>query len=292
MHGNNKMRQNIIRSPPAKIIIGLVVCVSAGVIGQAGTSVILKTTSWNEEIQSAIAEFVTALCIFAAYKVLYKFYERRSISELSVSSLGLILASGIILGGILQSLTIYVLYLRNGFLVNSVNSISGVLPYMLKVFADSVTVGILLLGIFFRITEEKLGSYITLAICALIFGVIHLASVNGTVVAAISIAIHAGLLLGAAYIYSRNLWFPIAIHFSWDFMQAGIFGAKLSGNIFSKSLLTTQIEGPSLITGGYWGPQGSIQAGFFCLFASIVLLVFCKRQNKILKPFWTKTAVL
>ncbi len=282
------MRQNIIRSPFARIIIGLVVCVSAGVIGQSGSSLVLNTTSWNEEIKSAIAEFIMALFILAAYKILYKFYERRSISELSSSRLGLILVSGILLGAILQSLTIYVLYLKNGFLVSSVNSFTGVLPYMLKVFADSITVGILLIGIFFRITEEKLGSYITLVILALIFVGIHLASPNGTVLAAISISIHAALLLGAAYIYSRNLWLPIAIHFSWDFMQAGIFGAKLSGNIFSKSLLTTKIEGPSSITGGYFGPQGSIQAGLFCLTASIIFLLVCQRQNKIMKPSWKK----
>jgi membrane protease YdiL (CAAX protease family) len=44
----------------------------------------------------------------------------------------------------------------------------------------------------------------------------------------------AGLLLGAAYIYAKNLWFPIAIHFAWNFTQSAIFGANVSGNTIQK----------------------------------------------------------
>jgi uncharacterized protein len=157
---------------------------------------------------------------------------------------------------------------------------------LVMVFADSVTGQILLTGIIFRITEEKLGSYLALIILALIFGTIHFASPNGSAVAAFSIPMHAGFLLGAAYIFSRSLWFPIAIHFAWDFAQAGIFGANMSGNINSNSFLVTKMEGPALISGGYFGPQASVQAGLLCLTAALVLLILSHRKNKIIQPWW------
>ena len=127
-----------------------------------------------------------------------------------------------------------------------------------------------------------------LAISAFIFGALHLANPHSSIAGATSVAIEAGLLLGAAYIYSKNLWFPIAIHFAWNFTQSGIYGAVTSGHTFGKSLLTTRIQGSDLITGGEFGPEGSIQAVFFCLIAATVLMVLSRRQNKIVRPYWAK----
>ena len=98
------------------------------------------------------------------------------------------------------------------------------------------------------------------------------------------IVIEAWLLFGAAYIYTRNLWFPIAIHFAWNFMQSGIFGAITSGNEKTSSLLTTKLTGNSFITGGEFGPEGTIQALIFCVLVSIVLLQLSK--HKLIHPYW------
>ena len=89
-----------------------------------------------------------------------------------------------------------------------------------------------------------------------------------------------------AYIYARNLWFPIAIHFAWNFMQSGIFGAITSGNEKTSGLLTTKITGNQLITGGEFGPEGTIQAIIFCVLAGIILLQLSK--NKIIQPYWKR----
>ena len=141
-------------------------------------------------------------------------------------------------------------------------------------------------GIIFRIIEEKLGSYISLLISAIIFGALHLLNPNSTLISGLGVGIEAGLLFGAAYIYTRNLWFPIAIHFAWNFMQSGIFGAITSGNEKTSSLLTTKLTGNSFITGGEFGPEGTIQALIFCVLASIVLLQLSK--HKLIPPNWKK----
>src|SRR5690606_38179680 len=111
-------------------------------------------------------------------------------------------------------------------------------PPLTMAFTSAIFEEILLRGIIFRILEEKLGSYIALFISALIFGALHLANPNSSITAAVGLAIQAGLLLGAAYIYTRNLWFPIAIHFAWNFTQSAVFGANVSGGSISKTLIT------------------------------------------------------
>ena len=50
-------------------------------------------------------------------------------------------------------------------------------------------------------------------------------------------------------IFRRNLWFPIALHFAWNFTQSGIYGAITSGNEKTPGLLTAKIQGSELITG-------------------------------------------
>lgn len=50
-------------------------------------------------------------------------------------------------------------------------------------------------------------------------------------------------------IFRRNLLFPIALHFAWNFTQSGIYGAITSGNEKTPGLLTAKIQGSELITG-------------------------------------------
>jgi membrane protease YdiL (CAAX protease family) len=179
------------------------------------------------------------------------------------------------------------MYLNGNYSIVNSNPISFILIPFATMFTVAIIEEILVRGIIFRIMEEKLGSYISLTISSILFGVLHLANPHGTLISSICITT-AGFLMGAAFIYSRNLWMPIALHFAWNFSQSGIYGAITSGNEKTKSLLEAQIHGPKFITGGEFGPEGSIQAIVFCALATIVLLILCHKNNMIIKPYWKK----
>ncbi len=119
---------------------------------------------------------------------------------------------------------------------------------------------ILFRGVLFRWIDEKWGFAWALAISGLVFGLVHWTNPNGTLWAGIAIAIEAGLLLGAAYKWSGTLWFPIGIHWAWNFTQGNIFGFKVSGQDAGASLIQAQIEGPDWITGGVFGAEASVIA--------------------------------
>jgi membrane protease YdiL (CAAX protease family) len=280
--------QKILHFPLTKIIIGLIVC---GVIIGVGQTLIQKTlelTSIDKDLKNLIGGIFAAILAIISYTYLFKFYEKRKITEFSKKSIIKNLSIGIVLGVILQSLTILVIYLKGGYSVISINPILFIIPPLTMGITSAIIEETLFRGIIFRIPEEKLGSYISLLISALIFGALHISNPNSSLSAGIGLAIQAGLLLGAAYIYSRNLWFPIAIHFAWNFTQSAIFGANVSGNAISKTLITSKIEGAEWFTGGQFGPEGSIQATIFCLIATIVLLVLSHKEGKIIKPYWNK----
>lgn len=280
------LKRRILNSPVTKIISGILICFLVFILAQQLTTKILDLTSLDKNYRNLIKGIVSSIAVVSTYIIFYKKYEKRKITELSPNQLTTNISFGILIGVILQCLTILVIVIFGSFKILSINSISNIIIPFTVAFSVAIFEEILIRGIIFRIVEEKLGSYISLFISAAIFGALHLANPNSTLISGLCVAIEAGFLFGIAYIYTRNLWFPIAIHFSWNFVQSGIFGAISSGNEKTNSLLTTEIMGDKLITGGEFGPEGSIQAIVFCLIASILLFQISKKN--IIKPFWKK----
>ncbi|MFV8347796.1 CPBP family intramembrane glutamic endopeptidase [Flavobacterium sp. ZB4P13] len=279
-------KQRILNSPLTRIILGLLVCFIAFIIAQQIAGKVLDLTSLNRNYRNLIKGIIASTMVISAYIFFFRKYEKREITEFSSKRIAKYIIAGTLIGVILQCLTILIIFFNNGFEIVSINPISNIIIPLTIAFTLAVFEEILIRGIIFRIMEEKLGSYISLLISAIIFGALHLANPNSTLISGLCVAIEAGLLLGSAYIYTRNLWFPIAIHFAWNFMQSGFFGAITSANENTTSLLTTKITGNQLTTGGEFGPEGTIQATIFCLFASIILLQLSK--NKLINPYSKK----
>jgi membrane protease YdiL (CAAX protease family) len=275
--------QKTLNTSLARIILGLITSLATVRLGQLLIQKLLFTNA-DKDLKALISGLFVSILAIISYQYLYKFYEKREITEFSKKGIVKNIAIGAGLGAILQSLTILMIFLGDGYKVVSINPIQFVVPPLVMAFTSAIIEEILLRGIIFRITEERLGTYFAMAISAALFGAMHLANPHSSVIAGIGLAIQAGLLLAAAYIYSRNLWFPIAIHFAWNFTQSAIFGANVSGNTVSKTLITSKITGPEWLTGGLFGPEGSIQATLFCSVATIVLLILSHKQGKILPP--------
>ncbi|MEJ7827225.1 MAG: type II CAAX endopeptidase family protein [Segetibacter sp.] len=285
---NKSLKQKILRNPFVRIILGLLVCFAAFIIAQNIAAKLLALTGLDKDFRNLIKGIIASIAVIIAYNLFYRKIENREVTEISVKGIAKNLTLGIIIGVTLQCLTVLVIYLDNGFKVLSINPVSFIIIPLTVAFTVAIFEEILIRGILFRIIEEKLGSYIALIISTIIFGSLHLINSNSSLISATCVAIEAGHLLGAAYIYTRNLWFPIAIHFAWNFMQSGILGAITSGNEKTNSLLTTQITGVKIITGGEFGPEGTLQATIFCLIATIVLLYLNIKKDKLIKPYWKR----
>jgi uncharacterized protein len=272
----------------SKIIIGFLVV--AGFTGgfQIGLEKLLSKLVENKVASDLIVGIVASVIALVSYLLLFKFYEKRKITEFSTNNIGRNLMLGLFLGVTLMSLTIFVIYLSGSYHIVAVNSISNLIPALTMAISSAILEEILFRGILFRIIEEKLGSYIALLISALVFGLLHLLNPNSSLIVALGLSIQAGLLLGVLYMYSRNLWLPIGIHFAWNFTLGGVWGASVSGVPLEKSLITSTIQGNKWVTGGQFGPEGSIQATIFCLIVTTLFFFLCYKQNKIQKPFWAK----
>ena len=63
-----------------------------------------------------------------------------------------------------------------------------------------------------RLLRTRLNKFISFLISSLLFALLHLMNPNVAFLPMLNLVL-GGLLLGASYLYTRNLWFPISLHF-------------------------------------------------------------------------------
>jgi len=274
--------------PVVRIIAGLLAVIGAIIIGQLTSGTILNKTAIDKDYKDIISGGWMAILVLGTYILLFKYYEKRKINELSLKKFGKNAITGFLIGLILQALVVLVIYLTGGYQVLSLNPFTYLLPAFAIGITSAIFEEILIRGILYRITEESLGTIWALVISSLLFGFLHLANKNSSVYSAFAISIEAGLLLGVSYVYAKNLWMPILLHFSWNFAEGGIFGANLSGNILSKSLITARFSGSDWISGGAFGPENSVQAIILGFAAAVIIFVIAYKQGKLIKPYWKR----
>ncbi|CAM4103770.1 CPBP family intramembrane glutamic endopeptidase [Gillisia limnaea] len=124
-------------------------------------------------------------------------------------------------------------------------------------------------GYVLRNFMRSFNKYLALLVSSFLFAALHGFNPNFDMLSFLSLFL-AGMALGISYIYTKNLWFPIGLHLSWNFFQS-IFGFNVSGQNFY-SLFQTQITSETLLNGGEFGFENSI-LGIIAEIA-IVLMIF------------------
>lgn len=117
-------------------------------------------------------------------------------------------------------------------------------------------------------------AWMAIAFTSLFFAYAHFNNPNVSFFAKLNTAI-AGIWFGAAYLKTRNLWFPFGIHFAWNWIQGAILGIPVSGitDIAAVPLFLETEKGAEIITGGSYGIEGGAACTIAIIF-SIILIYF------------------
>ena len=119
---------------------------------------------------------------------------------------------------------------------------------------------------------DSMPKYPALICSAIIFAVLHAFNPNLSEIGFINIIL-GGILMGLFYVYRRNLWFPIGLHLSWNFVQGPILGFPISGQSLGKTTMMIQRHvGPEWMSGGSFGFEGSVVACGLVIIAIFILL--------------------
>ncbi len=254
---------------------GALVMPSLREVGGAGTAFGNAARLFGVLVYAAVALLL--------YRALVRKIEGRRPDELSIDP-GLRLGGiGIAFGTMLFTLVVGSLFAAGAGQYVGPGDGTRLLVAVAAAAMASVGEELLFRGVMFRIVEQAGGTLAALLVSALLFGLAHLATPGVTLATAMAIAIEAGLMLGLAYVVTRNLWLPIGIHFAWNFTQSGIFGITSSGQS-THGLLDVRFTGPDWLTGGTFGPEASVIAIAICIPVTIALALVARRRHQWMSP--------
>ncbi|NBH09822.1 type II CAAX endopeptidase family protein [Amycolatopsis sp. SID8362] len=221
----------------------------------------------------------TAVLAVMAYRWVVRRTEQRPVTELARPSTGLVW--GTLVGIALFAAVIANIALLGDYEIRGWGTVTGAIGLLGFMAAAAATEELLFRGVLFRIIEERTGTWIALVLTAVLFGSSHLFNEHATLWGALAIAIEAGGLLTSAYIATRKLWLPMGVHFGWNFAAAGLFGTEVSGNGTPQGLLDAVTSGPVAVTGGAFGPEGSLYSLLFCLLGTGAFLWLAHRRGTL-----------
>jgi membrane protease YdiL (CAAX protease family) len=111
-------------------------------------------------------------------------------------------------------------------------------------------------GYAFQILALAIGEYATVLPMGVLFGLAHANNLHITGLAIVN-TIAWGVLLGTAYLRSRDLWLPIGLHFGWNWALP-MLGVNLSGFTMEVTGRVLHPDDGLLWTGGAYGPEGGL----------------------------------
>lgn len=243
-----------------------------------------------EDGEQSIKSFLVTYSIIAIFMIGFAVLLRKIVDRESIISLGFRwkgfgnqATSGFFIALLLLSIGSLILVLfKFLFFTGAVLNITDMLYSFLLFLIVAFTEEIAFRGYILNNLMQSTSRWIALTISAIAFALFHFTNPGGDSILPMLNIFVAGYLLGINYIYTKNLWFAIALHFAWNFFQGPILGYEVSG-FAATSLFQQTLQGPALLTGGDFGFEGSL----ICLILNTIACVllwqyYSAREKKIL----------
>jgi uncharacterized protein len=215
------------------------------------------------------------------YKFTLTYLARRSTPEISRQGAGIETVLGVLTGTIFIVGSVFIIIALGGYSfqwAGSTNTSSVLISIIGINLGAAIVEELIFRGLMFQAIDQLGGKPLALVVTSLFFGVAHLGNIGATFWSAFAIALEAGVLLGAAFLWRRNLWFVMGLHFAWNAIE-GLLGIPVSGHS-TAGLFTVQMNGAALLTGGDFGLEGSIVPVVASLLISIPMLIAASRNRR------------
>ncbi|WP_099478002.1 CPBP family intramembrane glutamic endopeptidase [Paenibacillus ihbetae] len=241
-----------------------------------------QLTERVDGVISLALTLVMGLLAILVYKLTLTYLARRSTPEIARQRAGIEALLGVLTGTIFIAGSVFIIMALGGYSFQwaSSASVGSVLTSSIGAALGAAIVEELIFrGLVFQAIDRFWGKPLALAVTSLFFGIAHLGNTGATLWSSFAIALEAGVLLGAAFLWRRNLWFAMGLHFSWNAIEE-LLGIPVSGHS-SAGLFTVEVNGTTLLTGGDFGLEGSIVPVVVSLLISIPMLIGAARYRRV-----------
>ncbi|MBW3533957.1 MAG: CPBP family intramembrane metalloprotease [Gemmatimonadetes bacterium] len=116
----------------------------------------------------------------------------------------------------------------------------------------------LLRGYPLRALAEAWGGAVAVVLTSVTFALLHAANPDVGLAGLLNVAV-AGVFLGALALRTGSLWWASGAHLGWNWAHAFLADLPVSGyELMDAPLLEPVLRGPSWVSGGRFGPEGSL----------------------------------
>ena len=271
--------------PLAAMVIAVAVfflAVAAGLLAAKGLP------AMDQTVGTVIKGAIDVGLVFAAYKLIIRHLGEQPRDDLPLAEAPKGLGIGLLFGFLLFTLVVGVAALADVYNIIGRGSASALITTLVSMaILPGFMEEMLFRGIMFRWLEEFGGSWFALALTAALFGFGHIFNPGATILSSFALALEAGVLLGGAYMLTRNLWMTMGLHAAWNFTQGEIFDVPVSG-FDQHGLVQAQLSGPALLSGGVFGLEASLIAMILATAAGVALVVLAVRRDGAVRPRWVR----
>jgi len=260
-----------------------------GSVGMVLDQVLGTHVSADTSAYMNLSEVVVAYLVAFA---IIKWWNRKPVNRsLGLSSLrgrgmdllaGLLVAAGVYAIGFGISLQMHYVTVV-GWHIDWMRLGAAFLMFVCVAVAEEIMCRGFMLG---QLLEAGMNRFVALFLSSILFAALHLFNPGMQPLPFVNIVL-AGLMLGAVYLYTRNLWFPISLHLFWNFIQGPVLGYPVSGNSEGMySVLNTDISTDYLMNGGQFGFEGSLICTILLVLLVAAMISVCEKNRY--KEKWTK----
>lgn len=125
---------------------------------------------------------------------------------------------------------------------------------------------------------DGLGLRVAVVASCLLYGLVHAGNPNATLVSSL-IIVGFGWLRIYGYLATGLLWLSMGMHIGWNFFQHTVFGFGASGHATGETLITHRLRGPEWLSGGAFGPEGSVLVLPVLAVALVVMRAWARRTG-------------
>lgn len=225
------------------------------------------------ERAAVLLPMAVTFAVSSSVSILMAIVFAKAFEGLPASSLGLgirahalkSLGLGCLIGGIAIGSGVLIGTMGGGLSLSLNDASSG------KAIAETLLTTLFLLGIG-AVSEETLfrgyllqtlvrsrSIFAGVAFTSLMFALIHNGNPGASPLSFINTAL-AGVWFALAYLKAGSLWFPIGLHFMWNWIQGPVLGINVSGlsSLAPDPVFRATDSGPALLTGGTYGIEGGV----------------------------------
>ncbi len=247
---------------------------------------LLNKPEFSSLTQKLISFLVTVPFVLFLLWCWVHFFEKRKFSSIGLYGINGFkkFAKGFGYGMLMLSLTVILIL----FFTKASISFSGSPNFMSKTFLPAILMliayvvqgsieEIIARGWHFQVLGVRLRPWLGALLSTIVFVLLH--AVGLGILSAINLTLFS-LFLVIMVLKDGNIWAACGWHAAWNWTMEIIFGLKVSGETPVASFLKINLEGKDMITGGAFGPEGSIFATIVFIFAITISLLNLKNNKE------------